>query len=102
MRLHVAKHILSLNNGLNVQTCGYCGRIGHCNISLKAQKHGTNIPFSNCPYYYNFSLKSADNVVKSNPCTNRPEHFLICASDFWTYNFAPSFKNSHLGLKLIV
>ena len=49
MRLHVAKHILSMNNGPNNQNCGYCGRIGHCNIWIETLRHGTRILSSNCP-----------------------------------------------------
>ena len=44
MRLHMAKHILSMNNGPYNQNCGYCGRIGYCNISIETLKHGTRIP----------------------------------------------------------
>jgi len=82
MRLHAAKNILSMNNGPNNQNCGYCGRIGYCNISIETLKQGTRIPSSNCPYYYKFSIKSVEKVVVSNPCIIRPELCLLFGNVF--------------------
>ena len=90
MQLLVAKHILSMNNGPNNQNCGYCRRIGYCNISIE-----TRILSSNCPYYYKFSMKSVEKLVVSNPCTNRPELCLLCGNVFWIYNFETHYFNSH-------
>ena len=68
-------------------TCGH-------NVSIKKMS-GTGIeanasmgPFSICPYYYKFSLKSAEKISNRNPCTNRPVKCSICSSTLLEHGIA--------------
>ena len=57
MRLHMVKHILSLNNGHSSQNCGYYGRIDYCSISIEILKYRIRILFPN--RIINFLLKKS-------------------------------------------
>ena len=77
---------------INQNRCGYCGdTCGQSATIKKMSGSGKNAnasmgPFSKCPYYYKFSLKSAENISKRNPCTNRPVNCAICSTTFWSWN----------------
>ena len=92
MRLHVGKHILK-DNLSNV--CGFCGMPG-CSIAFEnSSGRGATATLSaksNCAYRSKFSLKAAEKVTKSSPCTNRPVSCHMCNTVVWSY-----MMDSHYG-----
>jgi hypothetical protein len=95
MRQHIGAHLLKKIDSISIMTCGYCGRVGTCNISIKVNVSKTILPVSSCLYYVKFSMASAANVVTSSPCTNRPDTCSICGQVFWTYCFKAHFDSMH-------
>jgi len=54
------------------------------------------IPWADCDYYFNFNFKkSNDEVVASNPCSNRPVKCDQYEGTFWTYNIKAHYVVSH-------
>ena len=94
MRLHVARHILMMQNGPTPQTCGFCGQKG-CLISTEVNKSKTVKVLSSCQYFYPFSMKSAAKMSANCPTTNRPENCSVCNNIFWTYNMEIHYKLAH-------
>lgn len=87
--------------------CGCCGRSDTCTINL-TKPNRTFIPSTNCPYYDNFTLKTAGTSTDANPTTNRPIICNICASQtanklhdnthvFWSYNMDQHIRTAHNG-----
>ncbi|KAJ8456665.1 hypothetical protein ONZ45_g18629 [Pleurotus djamor] len=115
MRDHVSRHILfsrfnQTESGLlqdpgDSHPCGYCGRSQTCSISL-ARSSKSEIPASNCPNYYKFSMKSALKPTKSGMSTNRPVYCPLCherhgkadsSHIHWTYNLEEHLLAEHPG-----
>ena len=60
----------------------------------------TYIPWADCDYYFNFNFKNSyDEVVASNPCSNRPDKCDQCEGTFWTYNIKAHYVVSHPSIK---
>ena len=95
MRLHVGKHILKdkLSN-----VCGFCGIPG-CSIAFeKSSGRGATATLSansNCAYRSKFSLKAAEKVTKSSPCTNRPVSCPMCNIVVWSYMMDSHYIHVH-------
>jgi hypothetical protein len=79
MRLHIGKHYVKKELVEHENLCGFYGLVTGCSIELKKTSgFGTSKtlgPYSNCLFFYKFSLKSASSISKRSPCTNIP---MIC------------------------
>ncbi len=99
MRLHIGWHILKGHLLPDPSRCGFCGLSGHTLEIRPASGYGKNksyIPWADCDYYFNFNFKkSYDEVVASNPCSNRPVKCDQCEGTFWTYNIKAHYVVSH-------
>jgi len=99
MRLHIGWHILKGHLLPDPSSCGFCGLSGHTLAIRPASGYGKNksyITWADCDYYFNFnSKKSYDEVVASNPCSNRPVKCDQCEGTFWTQNIKAHYVVSH-------
>jgi hypothetical protein len=99
MRNHIGWHFVN-NYKITKDThlCGYCGNIG-CKLELRKTsgfgKNSTYGPWSDCSYFYGFSLKSAEKASTTNPCTNRPVACSICSEVYWSYNLTNHHAEKH-------
>lgn len=103
MRFHVAKHIF--RNHCVPNCCGFCGL--SCGSILEIRKssgYGVNQnfkPFSNCKYFYAFSLAPAEKAKKRvektgrETCSNRPVVCKLCRLVFWSYNMDSHYDEKH-------
>jgi len=99
MRLHVGAHIVRKDT--LVPVCGFCGVVCNSPVSIVFSS-GTGVnrtykAFSGCKYFHDFSMKSALNFSKGNPCTNRPVECEACAngSVFWSFDLHFHYQERH-------
>ena len=95
MRLHIAYHQLS--DHCHNQPCGFCGRSGTCSSSITKTSKRAQGPTSTCPYFYKFSLKSAQKGSSTYPSTNVPLECPQCVTGtfIWKYNMKEHWAQAH-------
>jgi len=104
MRSHISQHMLLGEAAIEEDSCGYCGERG-CSIGLEPVSSNKKRlrPVSNCVYYKDFRLKTSENVVESNPSSNRPVECALCKKAnsaktvYWTYNIGQHYNEKHRG-----
>ena len=99
MHGHICWHIL--NEDINGDIFGFCGRNCSCTSSLKKSSSKGDKTYvkvtSNCEYFHAYK-QVPDDITRSHKCTNKPSK--NCNSFVWKYNAAYHFQMKHPDLDI--
>ena len=102
MRNHAGFQIINKHDEFDAHRCGFCGEISYTIDLVTTSRYGNNAaygPKSDFAYFTDISKRTNNNLVLSNPCSNRPVHCELCETVYWSYNLASHYLLIHPGIK---
>jgi len=99
MRQHIGQHLIRKDIEVSCNICGFCSGTNCSEKLIVTSGRGstkTTGVWSNCPFFYDFSLKSATKSNNFSPCTNRPIACNLCKEMvIWSYNIKHHYESFH-------